>query len=105
MFLICSQAGKEARTASAVATLNRLAAIPADQRVLTNRAYVDFLLHDNDGSIRKALRPFFPDDRHAQIVTRLPGNQSIEDEGTAADATKEAADRLDFPNASIVTRE
>jgi hydrophobe/amphiphile efflux-3 (HAE3) family protein len=96
-------AGKEARTASAVATLNRLAAIPADQRVLTNRAYVDFLLHDNDGSIRKALRPFFPDDRHAQMIVRLPGNQDIEDEGRAADFVAATTSHLSFANATVTT--
>jgi len=32
--------------------------------------YVDFLLHDNDGTIRKSLRPFFPDDRHAACAER-----------------------------------
>ena len=98
-----SAAGKQARTASAVATLNRLTAIPADQRVLTNRAYVDFLLHDNDGSIRKALRPFFPDDRHAQMIVRLPGNQDIEDEGKAADFVTATTSRLSFPGATVTT--
>ena len=44
------------------------------QRTLDNPEWVNFLLYDNEGEIRKALRPFFPDDDHAQIVTRLKGN-------------------------------
>lgn len=98
-----SAAGKAARSASAVTTLNRLTAIPVDQRVLTNRAYVDFLLHDNDGSIRKALRPFFPDDRHAQMIVRLPGNQDIKDEGTAADFVTATTSDLSFADATVTT--
>jgi hydrophobe/amphiphile efflux-3 (HAE3) family protein len=98
-----SAAGRQVRTDAAVATLNRLTAIPVDQRVLTNRAYVDFLLHDNDGSIRKALRPFFPDERHAQMIVRLPGNQDIEDEGKAADFVAATTSHLSFENATVTT--
>jgi hydrophobe/amphiphile efflux-3 (HAE3) family protein len=98
-----SPTGKQARTDAAVATLNRLSAIPTDQRVLTNRAYVDFLLHDNDGTIRKALRPFFPDDRHAQMIVRLPGNQDIEDEGKAADFVTATTSHLTFDDATVTT--
>src|SRR3954447_5414366 len=98
-----SPEGKALRTKASVATLTRLGAIPPDQRVLTNRAYVDFLIHENDGSIRKALRPFFPDERHAQMIVRLPGNQDIEDEGKAADFVKEATSHLAFEGASITT--
>src|SRR3954447_19388573 len=98
-----SPEGKTLRTKASVATLTRLGAIPPEQRVLTNRAYVDFLIHENDGSIRKALRPFFPDERHAQMIVRLPGNQDIEDEGKAADFVKEATSHLAFEGASITT--
>ena len=36
--------------------------------------------------IRTPLLPFFPDARHAQMVVRLLGNESIKDEGKAADS-------------------
>jgi hydrophobe/amphiphile efflux-3 (HAE3) family protein len=98
-----SPVGAAARQADAGTTLTRLNEVPADERTLEDPAYVDFLLHDNTGAIRKPLLANFPDDRHAQVVTRLHGNQSIEDEGTAADATKEAAARLDLENATVVT--
>jgi hypothetical protein len=91
------------RNTDAGTTLTRLGAIPAERRVLTDPEYVDFLLHDNAGEIRKALRPFFPDDRHAQLIVRLPGNQSIEDEGKAADFVKATTADIEFANASVVT--
>src|SRR4051812_25158060 len=83
-----STKGQAARGKDTVTTLQRLTSIPEDQRVLTNPKYVQFLLYDNEGKIRKPLLANFPDDRHAQIVMRLPGNASIEDEGKAADYTE-----------------
>jgi hydrophobe/amphiphile efflux-3 (HAE3) family protein len=96
-------AGKEARTKASLATLVRLQTIPAERRVLTDPEWVDFLLHDNDGSIRKSLRPFFPDDRHAQMVVRLPGNADIKDEGKAADLVQATTADLTFTGGSVLT--
>jgi len=77
--------GKDVRTKDTAKTLERLNAVPQDQRVLTNPAWVDFLIHDNQGGIRKPLRAVFTDDGHAQVVVRLQGNASIETEGKGAD--------------------
>ncbi len=61
---------------------------------LENPDWVDFLLHDNTGEIRKSLRTFFPDDTHAQMIVRLKGNADVETEGAGAVAVKEVwADR------------
>jgi uncharacterized protein len=98
-----SPEGKAKRSEASVATLTRLNAIPVERRVLTDRDYVDFLLHDDDGSIRKALRPFFPDERHAQMIVRLPGNQDIEDEGIAADFVTRTTSTLTFDGATVTT--
>jgi len=92
-----------ARQAAASVTLQRLSAIPVAERKLDNPNWVNFLLHDNEGEIRKALRSFFPDDRHATVVVRLKGNQSIDDEGKASVVAKNEGDKLQFPNASSVT--
>jgi hydrophobe/amphiphile efflux-3 (HAE3) family protein len=97
------QASIDARNASTVATATRIAAIPRDQQVLSNPAWVDFLIHDNDGEIRKALRPFFPDESHAQLVVRLPGNQDIEAEGAAAQVVEDATEALTFDGATTTT--
>jgi hydrophobe/amphiphile efflux-3 (HAE3) family protein len=92
------------RTADATKTLQRVSAIPVADRVITNPDYLDFLLYDNTGAIRKPLLAVFPDGRHAQMVTRLIGNQSIEDEGAAADDVQVASrEHLQFDNATTTT--
>ncbi|HEY8216473.1 MAG TPA: MMPL family transporter, partial [Acidimicrobiia bacterium] len=93
----------QARAADAATTLQRLGAVPLEARTLDNPAWVKFLLYDNQGKVRKVLRSFITDTHHAQVITRLPGNASIEDEGASSDATKAAAAKLSFPNATIVT--
>lgn len=87
-------ASADARLTDAGRTLERLNAIPPAERVVDNPAWAEFLLVDNAGNIRAALRPFFPpapggepvlaQSRNAQMITRLAGNASIEAEGSAA---------------------
>jgi predicted RND superfamily exporter protein len=99
-----SAAGSKARATDGLQTIARLNAIPAGQRTLDNPKFVQFLLYDNQHKIRKPLLAIMPDPRHAQMVTRLVGNQSIVDEGKAADfITKTANSGLNFSNASVVT--
>ncbi|HWJ61673.1 MAG TPA: MMPL family transporter [Acidimicrobiales bacterium] len=62
----------------------------ADQRTLDNPDWVDILLLDNEGNIRKPLRSSFFDKDHAQMIVRLTGNADIEDEGAGAIAVKDA---------------
>ena len=93
----------EARAADLAVTTERLLAIPVDQQTLDNPEWVKFLLYDNAGEVRKALRPFFPDDTHAQMITRLPGNLSIEDEGIASDTIVEITDGLQFDGVETTT--
>lgn len=97
------EAAKQIRSDDSLATLTRLGEVPPDERNLDNPAWAEFLLYDNRGEIRKALRPFFPDEQHAQLVTRLTGNADIEEEGAASDAVVAAIDDLEFDNATTVT--
>jgi uncharacterized protein len=92
-----------ARSKDAITTLQRLSAIPPAERTLDNPAWVKFLLYNNQGDIRKALRSVILDPHHAQIVTRLPGNQSIDAEGKASVRVQDEAAKLHFPNATTVT--
>ncbi|HEX2578229.1 MAG TPA: MMPL family transporter [Aquihabitans sp.] len=89
--------GAEARAADFAETAERLGPFLAstpDQRTLANPEWVDILLHDNEGEIRKPLRSSFFDERHAQMIVRLEGNADIETEGAGADAVRAAwADR------------
>lgn len=94
-----------ARLEESLTTLQRVEAIPAGERTFDNPDWIEFLLHDNRGEIRKSLRPFFPDEQHAQIITRLGGNLSLEDEGLAAEAVEELTSRpeAELDNATTVT--
>ena len=91
------------RLADAGTTLERVAKVPCAEQTIANQDWVKFLLIDNQGEIRKALLPFFPDQRHALIITRLQGNASIEQEGRGADFTIATMKSLHFPNTTIVT--
>ncbi|HEX8804582.1 MAG TPA: MMPL family transporter [Acidimicrobiales bacterium] len=91
------------RAADAGTTLSRYGAIPADQRTYENPEWVRFLLFDNQGDIRKPLRPFFPDEGHAQMVTRLVGNASLEDEGAASDGVLAITTGEGYDNADVFT--
>lgn len=98
-----SSEGKAIRDASSLVTLERVNAIAPERRVIGDPAWNDFLLHDNDGSIRKALLPFFPDEQHAQMVVRLPGNQDITSEGEGAEFVQSATADLALPGARVTT--
>jgi hydrophobe/amphiphile efflux-3 (HAE3) family protein len=90
------------RLDDAAMTLARINAVQGE-RTFENPEWVEFLLFDNRGEIRKSLRPFFPDEGHAQFITRLTGNASLEDEGTAADAVVELVQAEPFENAQTTT--
>jgi hydrophobe/amphiphile efflux-3 (HAE3) family protein len=92
-----------ARTADLGITTQRLLAVPVEKQTLDNPEWVKFLLYDNAGEVRLALRPFFPDDTHAQMITRLPGNGSIEAEGAASETIVSTTKALEFPNAQVTT--
>jgi hydrophobe/amphiphile efflux-3 (HAE3) family protein len=92
-----------ARATDSGKTLERINAIPPDERVLTNREWVKFLIYDNEGRARVSSDAFLIDERHAQILVRLKGNESIDEEGSAATIARERILELDLPNASVVS--
>ena len=98
-----SPEGQAARNTDATTTLQRLNAVPQAERTLDNPAWVDFLLHNNEGKVRKGLGTFIIDDTHAQMVTRLVGNASITTEGAASEKVIAAGEHLKFANASDIT--
>src|SRR5262245_488027 len=93
----------DARNADNAQTLTRLGAIPVEQRTIDNPEWVKFLLYDNTGNIRKPLVSFFPDATHAQVITRLLGNESLDQEGAAATQAKGEAEKLQLDNTTTVT--
>ncbi len=96
-------AAQGVRLADAAATLERLNAVPAAQRTFENPDWIRFLLFDNRGEIRKSLRPFFPDEGHAQLITRLVGNASLEDEGVASGRAQDVTLAAPFDNAQVTS--
>ncbi len=90
-------ASADARAADTTVTAERLLSIPPERQVLTDPDWVRFLVYDNEGGVRKALRTFFPDDRHALLITRLAGNLSIEAEGAAAEEVVRTIGELRLP--------
>jgi len=106
-------ASANARLTDAGRTLERLSAIPTDERVVDNPQWAEFLLVDNSGNIRAALLPFFPpspggkpvlaESRNAQMITRLVGNASIEAEGSAAIAVLEATADPDIEGFTVLS--
>jgi uncharacterized protein len=90
------------RLEDAGTTLARINAVQGP-RAFDNPEWIDFLLFDNRGEIRKSLRPFFPDENHAQMITRLVGNASLEDEGTASDRIVEVVQAEPYENATTTT--
>jgi hydrophobe/amphiphile efflux-3 (HAE3) family protein len=94
---------QQIRLDDAARTLERYNAVPADQRTFDNPDWVRFLLYDNRDDIRQSLLPFFPDERHAQLVTRLDGNMSLEDEGAAAETTQRISLAEDWDNAEVLS--
>ena len=97
------EADKAAREEDFGVTAERLLAIPAEEQNLDNQEWVKFLLYDNEGEIRTALRSFFPRNDQAQIVTRLEGNEDIETEGKNAELIVETMSSLDLDGATTVT--
>jgi hypothetical protein len=78
----------EARTAS---DARRIAAV--GEQSLDNPRYVEFLLLDDRGEVRTALRGAFPDATHALVVARIEGNMPLDEQGVAADDVERAVER------------
>lgn len=104
-------AEQAARLADAGMTLQRGAA--AGDQSMANPTWQEFLLIDNRGDIRAALRPFFPtpegvaptaaNANHALMITRLDGNQALSEQSKAAKAVQDVFATYEFAPATMVT--
>jgi hydrophobe/amphiphile efflux-3 (HAE3) family protein len=75
----------------------------AGEPSLDNPAFVDFLLHGEDGEIRPVLRDTFIDEDHALVLVRLPGNASIEEQARGADAVDEVLARHPLDGVEVLS--
>jgi hydrophobe/amphiphile efflux-3 (HAE3) family protein len=96
-------AGQRARLQYLGAQYVRLEKIPTDQQSLSNPAWADFLIHDNNGSIRTELRAVIPNNRHALFAIYLQPNLTIAQESKAAASVLAIVDSAHFQNATTMT--
>jgi hydrophobe/amphiphile efflux-3 (HAE3) family protein len=98
-----SPASRKLRLEDALLTAGNLAKIPVAERTLSNPRWVNFLLHDNQGHLRKAMAIAFPNPTHAQLLVRLDGGQSINAEGATTKAILSIIASYHFQGAATVT--
>ena len=99
-----SEAGRTARGKDSVETLTKAGEVTGPHDT-SNPEWVKFLLYNNNPkpTIRKALRTFFPDVHHAQIIVRLHGNQALDDQSLSADFVTSVANKYHFDGAETLT--
>lgn len=98
-----SPKGKTARLNYLGAQYQRLVRVPADQQNLSNPAWVDFLVHENNGAIRTELQAVIPNNHHALFAVYLQPNLTIAQESTAADSVNAIVATAQFQNATTIT--
>ncbi len=98
-----SPAGKAKRLDYLGAQYQRLTSVPADQQKLSNPAWVNFLVHENNGSIRTELQAVIPNDHHALFAVYLQPNLTIAQESTAAASVNAIVGTAHFQNATTIT--
>lgn len=97
-------ADQEARAADTAITTTRVLAIADEsKRVIGDPEWTKVLLYDNQGEVRLAQRPVFPDDRHALILTRFEGNLKVDPATKATVDSFALVKDLDIPNARVRT--
>jgi hydrophobe/amphiphile efflux-3 (HAE3) family protein len=96
-------AGQRARLTYLGAQYVRLEQIPIDQESISNPKWADFLLHDNDGSIRTELRAVIPNNHHALFAVYLQPNLTIAQESKAAASVLAIINTAHFQNATTIT--
>lgn len=69
---------------------------------LANPAFIDFVVYDEEGSIRPELRNVVPDPQHALMVVRLAGNMSIDEQATAAGQIVEIVKATEFEGLDVL---
>ncbi len=75
---------------------------PADQ-ILSNPQWMNFVIHEQDGSVRQSLQTFVHDNHHALLAVYLKGNLNINQETTAASSVTKIIDSAHFQNVTAIT--
>ncbi len=75
---------------------------PADQ-VLQNSKWMNFVIHEQDGSVRQSLLTFVHDNHHALMAIYLKGDLNINQETTAASSVSNIINSVHFQNVTTIT--
>ena len=84
-------------------TSGKVLSIPPTDWVIGNPAWTEFLLFDNQGEVRLAQRPVFPDSTHAMILARFDGNMKVDPATEATNKAYDIIEGLELENAEIRT--
>ncbi len=95
-------AGRTARADNLAALLQGLALLPPAKQVLTNPAWIHFLVHNPNGSMRTAVFAFFPNPQHAAMIVFLKGHLTIAQESAAAATVQDIVGHLHFQHATTL---
>jgi len=80
-----------------------LAKFSPSAQTLSNPAWVQFVTHELDGTVRQSLRTFVPNNSHALLAVYLRGNLNINQETTAATSVTNIIDAAHFQNVTTIT--
>ena len=69
---------------------------------LSNPAFVDFIIFDENGDVRPELKDVIPDPQHALMVVRLAGNMSIDEQASAAGHVMKTVQATKFEGMSVL---
>lgn len=98
-----SPASAAIRQKNIVALAAGEAAIPVSQRTLANPAWVHFLTHNPNGTVRQSSAALLPNNGHAAMIVFLKGGLSIDQESAAAASVERIVQAAPFQNASTMT--
>ncbi len=96
-------ASKAIRLKNLTGLLAAESAIPPGQRVLSNPAWVHFLTHNLDGTMRTSSAALLPNNQHAAMIVFLRGGLSIDQESAAAKSVSRIVAAAHFQGVTTLT--
>ena len=96
-------ASKALRGAYLEAEARELSTFTPGQEVLSNPKWVQFILHDRDGSLRASVTPFVPNERHALMAILLKPDLTFNQEVEAAATVQAITGPAHYQNATTLT--
>ncbi len=95
-------AARTARAVNLAALLGELSLLPPAKQHLSNPAWIHFLVHNPNGSMRTAMFAFFPNPQHAAMIVFLKGHLTIAQESAAATAVQDIVGHVHFQHATTL---